>query len=599
MDESLSPSNAPMARPLSMNTAHANHLRSIGKAAEPQPRRAAFASSDIAVLILAVVAFLIPFVAKPLNIDDPLFVWSAKQIQRHPWDFYGFDVNWYGLPQSMAVVNQNPPLVAYYLALVASVTGFHEVALHLAFLVPTMALMAGVYWIARRFCENPLLASLVAFFTPAMMVSATSLMCDVAMLALWCWAIVCWLNGLDTNRPAMFLLSGVLIGLSALAKYFGASLIPLLAAYTLLTRPRRAAWLACLLIPMAMLVAYELYARHLYGFGLLAEATAFSRDRRIRIGGGGLPQMGLAGVYLGGAFFTLLCYAPALWSWRTILLGAICTLGAAVGLCFAPSLLGFTLAQRDALRWHVPIHMALFAAAAVQIVGLCLADIWRRRDEGTLLLVLWVLGTFVFSAFFNWVVNVRSLLPMAPALGILALRRIEWRRPAWFHRDPWSLSAPGAAAALVAVAIAHGDFRLAVTAKEAAAIAYQRYAPHSDPLWFQGHWGFQYYMEELGAQRLRNVTVRTGQIVVIPLNNLPLHFFPPEAADRVDSVSLRASRFSTTLGTLYGVNFYFGSKKFGVVLPWAFMSVPPEPYFAFRFKRDAVLEDVGRLPGSL
>ncbi len=41
-------------------------------------------------LLLVVLAVLAPFLAKPFNIDDPLFLWTARQIQAHPADPYGF-----------------------------------------------------------------------------------------------------------------------------------------------------------------------------------------------------------------------------------------------------------------------------------------------------------------------------------------------------------------------------------------------------------------------------------------------------------------------------------------------------------------------------
>ena len=35
-------------------------------------------------LTLVVLALLGPFLAKPFNIDDPLFIWAARQIHAHP-----------------------------------------------------------------------------------------------------------------------------------------------------------------------------------------------------------------------------------------------------------------------------------------------------------------------------------------------------------------------------------------------------------------------------------------------------------------------------------------------------------------------------------
>ena len=76
-------------------------------------------TTSIWLLIIAVVACLAPFSDKAIHIDDPLFVWVARRIQTHPWDPYGFSVNWNITERPMAAVDQNPPLESYYLAQVA------------------------------------------------------------------------------------------------------------------------------------------------------------------------------------------------------------------------------------------------------------------------------------------------------------------------------------------------------------------------------------------------------------------------------------------------------------------------------------------------
>ena len=67
------------------------------------------------------VAVLSPQLNKPFNIDEPLFIWAARNIQTHPGDPYGFKVNWYGTIWPMADVTKNPPLACYYLAVAGSI----------------------------------------------------------------------------------------------------------------------------------------------------------------------------------------------------------------------------------------------------------------------------------------------------------------------------------------------------------------------------------------------------------------------------------------------------------------------------------------------
>ena len=55
---------------------------------EPSPGRARW------LLAACTLAALLPFLGKAFHMDDPLFIWTAKHIQSHPLDFYGFKVNW-------------------------------------------------------------------------------------------------------------------------------------------------------------------------------------------------------------------------------------------------------------------------------------------------------------------------------------------------------------------------------------------------------------------------------------------------------------------------------------------------------------------------
>ncbi len=146
--------------------------------ANPRPGRPWIA------LALFTVADL-PFLTKPFHIDDPVYLWVARQIQSRPLDFYGFTVNWYGTAESVAEVMQNPPLTSYYVALAALVGGWGEVAIHLAMLLPALGVILGTFRLARTLDADPLISVLLLAFTPAFLVSATTVMSDVLALCLW------------------------------------------------------------------------------------------------------------------------------------------------------------------------------------------------------------------------------------------------------------------------------------------------------------------------------------------------------------------------------------------------------------------------------
>ena len=532
---------------------------------------------EILVLAAVTVACLLPFAGKAFHVDDPLFVWNAQQIQSRPFDFYGFSVNWYGTVMPMHEITKNPPLACYYLAMIGTIANWREATLHLAFILPALAAALGTYALAKRLCNMPLAAALMAVLTPVFLVSATTVMCDVMMLAFWCWAVVFWLRGIEDDRPGALVLAGVLIALATLTKYYGVCLIPLLAAHGLIRRRRPGVWMFSLLIPVALLAAYQILTRAMYGHGLFLDATGFALGSR-RLSGVGMPAQGATAlVFTGGCLLTLLFAAPLVWSRRALILGAGLAVVFAVGVGCAGSLAGLDWRGAEGIRWGLLAHVAVFAAAGIGVLALGLAELLTRRDASAWLLALWVWGTFVFTGLVNWMVNGRSILPAAPAVAILLVRRIQQRSGAPVTRRPKPLYLCLVAALLVSLAVAWADQRAAGAARTAAAEICRRYGQSSRPLQFQGHWGFQYYMESRGARALdmRRSALEAGDVVVIPRHNIDIHRLPPESLRPLETLRVRPAAWITTVSPPLGVNFY--AARWGP-LPWAVGRVPKDPY---------------------
>src|SRR5262249_44970672 len=135
--------------------------------------------SEVLLLSALLLVLLVFFLKKPVHIDDPLFIWAARQIQSHPGDPYGFAVNWYVASAPISDITQNPPLTSYYTALTALILGWSEPALHFVFLPVALAAAIGTYLIAARFCRHPLLAAFAAVLTPVFFVSSLTVMSDV------------------------------------------------------------------------------------------------------------------------------------------------------------------------------------------------------------------------------------------------------------------------------------------------------------------------------------------------------------------------------------------------------------------------------------
>src|SRR5262245_35770851 len=526
------------------------------------------------------IACLAPFARKAIHVDDPVYLWVAQQVQSHPLDFFGFQTHWHVARTAMHRVNKNPPLVSYCWALVAGLAGWSEGALHAGGIGIALLAAGGVYGLARRLCAAPLAAAGIALATPGFAVSATTLLSDVLMLALWCWALPLWRYGIDRGRTWALAGAGFLVCLSALAKYFGLALIPLILAHSILRERRVRARLAWLLLPVAALLGYEAYTRTLYGHGLLSEVFRYATAVR---GGASLPDRLLVGLsFTGGCIATVPLLAPMLWRRRTLL--AACAGGVAVALVLLEvgGAGGFAMATAMGVRWDLVIQIAVFALAGASVLGLALAELLRDRGSAdSALLAFWVFGTFAFASFFNWTVSARAILPMVPAVGILASRRLEARLGGGASRVGRYAAGPISLGLALGLAVAWGDQQWAASSRNAAREIGAELSSRGGRIFFQGHWGFQYYLEALGGRPYDwyRDRLEPGDWMVLPGNNSNVGGMPAGAVEGLGVRRFPSSRWITLMSVERGAGFY--SSAFGP-LPFAFGAAPEERYDVLR-----------------
>jgi 4-amino-4-deoxy-L-arabinose transferase-like glycosyltransferase len=524
----------------------------------------------MALLAAVTLGLLLPFIHKAFHIDDPLFLWTARHVQVRPMDFYGFPVNWYGREMPMAEVMKNPPLTAYCLAGAAMFVGWGETGLHLAFLVPALAVVFGTYLLAKELCSRPVLAALLAALTPVFLLSCTSVMCDTMMLAFWVWAVLLWREGTKEHSVAKSLAAAVLMSLCALTKYFGISLIPLLAVYAMRfpgARWRR--WLGPLLLPVLVLGAYQWYTGRLYSHGLLTDAAGYAQWERVQKGPGFYAELLVGVTFVGGCLAPLLFFTPFLWSQRALTIGALVALALLVPAVLAGHIGRFQLETDDGFKLDTILQQIVFIFGGLCALALAITD-WRdHRDADSLLLVLWYLGTFTFAGAVNWTVNGRSILPMAPAMGILLVRRLGLGKgwlPAPTKRGILWLVLPAMALGLTAT---WSDYALAGAAREAAREICEKFGRPGQQLWFQGHWGFQYYMELHGAKPLDfyKTIAHEGDRIATPFVASNLHDLDP-VGTRLAARNYSASWLLATLDKALGAGYHssvVGPLPFAVV----------------------------------
>ncbi|MBL7224285.1 MAG: hypothetical protein ISS72_10565 [Candidatus Brocadiae bacterium] len=204
----------------------------------------------ILVAVLLAVAVGAPFLGKAFHIDDTFVLRVSEQILKEPLRPFDTTINWGRGENSIFERTKNPPFLSYYLAPVAALFGYSELALHGAMLVFLVMLAVGAGLLGRWFWVDEWWPMLFVMLSPAVVVSS-NVMRDVPAAGLATLGLALFLLGTDEDRRGLIASGAVLVGLASLTKYSSAALIPLLVLYPLLRRKWRTALWA--LAPLALL----------------------------------------------------------------------------------------------------------------------------------------------------------------------------------------------------------------------------------------------------------------------------------------------------------------------------------------------------------
>ena len=95
------------------------------------------------------------------------------------------------------------------------------------------------------------------------------------MLASWIFAVDLWIEGFERRNRLYLSASGLLIAASALTKYFGISLIPLLLVYSVMRERRLGNW-AWYLLFESCLAGYQVWMKLFTAAGPLLDAAEYA-----------------------------------------------------------------------------------------------------------------------------------------------------------------------------------------------------------------------------------------------------------------------------------------------------------------------------------
>lgn len=194
----------------------------------------------IILLLAGLTLFNILFIGKALHIDDAFTVCIAKAIIQSSID----------VPQ---VFSHNPILLGYYYAPIVNFLGEQEQWLHLFYLPFTLLAVLGMYFLSIRFAEGGLLPVALLVVSPAFILTSHGIMLDMPLLAFFLLSLACFIYGTDRDDQRLVLVSSLLAGMTALVKYSGLMLIPLMVIYSLLRGKKN---ISFVLVPLAMFLLW-------------------------------------------------------------------------------------------------------------------------------------------------------------------------------------------------------------------------------------------------------------------------------------------------------------------------------------------------------
>ncbi len=504
---------------------------------------------------------VLPFLGKPVHIDDANFLMLARGARLDAWRPHEIPVNWQGSTERAFEVLSNPPGIAWWLAPVAEAP---ELALHL-WMLPWLVLLAWGCWrLGRRFGGGGLDALLLLASAPMVVLAMGALTPDLPLLALCVAGLGGFIMAVDQERAGAAALWALVAGLATWFRYSGVALLPLLFLYPLLQRRRPWPALAGL-APLAALLLHDLHA---YGELHLLAMTGF---QSVSDGGRDLFRKLVAALaVLGGAGLL-----PVL-----ALRGGRAALGGAV----TGGLLGGAAAGLSALPPSAAVVTVIFCAAggavlAGPLVGLGLGSSQPADERAdALFLLAWAWGGLLFLLCLRFTAA-RYWLPFLPAV-VLGWTRSRPPRP-------WLLAALGVQV-LVALGLAVDDYAMAVAGRQAAADVHAAAGPASEERVFAGHWGWQHYLEAAGWRPLEDEeTLAPGALLAVARQPWPQQLHGSVCLEQVwereypdrwpgprgHSESGRANLHAFVIA---------GTPPVEVYSPWSFASDPREHAVLYR-----------------
>jgi hypothetical protein len=164
-------------------------------------------SVSVAILIALVLCSVVPFAARAVYLDEPIYLHFAESISQNNWVYPTKD-DWvfFGIPMTNTAMRTHPPAGEYCLALLFKLfSGFQNTPFRLIWgIFPIIAVLA-FYRLARHFTSDPLLVAALFAVSPAFFLMSPTLMMDVPMMAFLLAGLGFYLDCIQDKRAHLWL----------------------------------------------------------------------------------------------------------------------------------------------------------------------------------------------------------------------------------------------------------------------------------------------------------------------------------------------------------------------------------------------------------
>lgn len=518
---------------------------------------AALPAIALAALVLA------PFLRSAFTIDDPLFLYQARHLLQDPFHPTAFDVTWSTAPQRMSAIMASGPGMAYLLVPCVVFGGAEWIAHTLQLAMLSLALVATAS-LALRLGDDrgrARWAALLLAASPAALAMAGTAMPDVAAMALGALGIERASAWAGTCRVQDAVLCASALAAAALFRSHLIVLAPV-----------------ALLAGVGRVVDRETWRRHARALAapltltplLFALVLAVTRD----------PQA--SAVAVAGAARTYV-FGPALprnavsyfVHWALVL-----PLGVPWLLLHPRRVLGgpvFYVAT--AAAWlYIRSTPEVGPVAAAPAAGCGAAALWdltaraiRGKDSTRLTLAAWIATPLAVLPYLH--LPSKYLLSAAPAAA-LAVAGEAYAVPE--RRRRVALVTTLALGVVAGTLVLRANEAFAGLGRRAAEMLVAPSVAEGKTVWFNGHWGFQWYAERAGARPLTSGPPHPqwGDRVVSSLHaeDELMGAMPHRRAIRWIGIAESGGR---TMSRPSGAGFF--SNGWGY-LPWAWGSDPLDRY---------------------